>query len=265
MKDIKQILEHVIKTIKQAGEAAMFYYEKDYEIKDKGGDSPVTDADLASEKVILEEIKKYDFGILSEETTDDKKRLGKERVWLIDPMDGTKDFIDKTGEFTIMIGLVENGKSILGAVYQPVEDILYFAVQGQGAFKQVGKRKPEMIKVSKQDSMSEISMLSSRFHRSDLEIEIAEKNKIKKFITCGSAGLKICKIAEGVADLNVNPSNKTWEWDMCAADIILSEAGGKLSDISGNNFKYNKKNPRNLNGYVASNGLICEELNKCIK
>lgn len=260
MQNLNKILIDVKKTIKQAGKAAMFYYKKEYRIKDKGEDSPVTEADMASEKVILEELGKYNYGILSEESTDDKTRLEKERVWLVDPLDGTKDFIDKTGEFTIMIGLVENGKIILGAVYQPSEDILYFAAYGQGAFKQIGQAEPEKIKVSQVDNLPNATMLSSRFHRSDLEIEIAEKNKIKKFIACGSAGLKICKIAEGAADFNINPSDKTWEWDVCAADIILSEAGGKLTDVKGNNFEYNKENPQNVNGYLVSNGLINDKI-----
>lgn len=253
--DNAKILKDVSEIIKKAGETVLFYYNKNYDIKDKGGDSPVTEADIVSNDIILAGLKKYDYGILSEESAFDNSRLRKKRVWVIDPLDGTKDFISKTGEFTIMIGLVEAGDSIFGMVYQPLANRLYYAFRGQGAFLQ---ENDELVRLRVSDMKlgREIRIVSSRFHRSDLEIELAKKLNTKKIITCGSAGLKICRIAEGKVDLNINPSDKMGEWDVCAADIILHEAGGKLTSVSGEKIVYNKKEPRIKNGYMASNGLI---------
>lgn len=257
----------VIKIIKKAGQAALLYYNKKLKIASKENNSPVTEADLASNKIICEELRKYEYGILSEEEKDDSSRLNKDRVWIIDPLDGTKDFIEKTGEFSIMIGLVEktkNGdfKPILGVVYKPIGDIAYYAMKNQGAFKQIGREDPIKLKVSKENNFNKINFFESRFHPSPDLKKMAVDLGIRNFISCGSAGLKLSYIAERKADLNINTSNHTYEWDLCAADIVLSEAGGRLSDVSGNEFSYNKKDPRNYEGYVASNGLIH---NKVIK
>jgi 3'(2'), 5'-bisphosphate nucleotidase len=240
---------------KQAGEAALFYYHSEYEITDKGDNSPVTQADHASNDVIVEGLKKeFDYGILSEETDDDPARLDKKRVWVVDPLDGTKDFIDKTGDFSIMIGLVEKGTPVLGIVYRPEKDIMYYALIDRGAFKKEGKGRPQRARTSSRNYFEDMILLTSRFHASNTTTKAANELGIENTLTKGSAGLKICSIAEGKADVNINPSNKTWEWDICAADIILSEAGGKLTDVFENEFTYNKEDPRNSQGYIASNG-----------
>ena len=254
MKD-KEILNQVLNVIKQAGKMVMSFYNKDYQIKDKGNDSPVTEADLASEKIILKGLSKYDYGLLSEETEDDKTRLKKERVWIIDPLDGTKDFINKTGDFTIMIGLVENGQPILGAVYQPAKDILYYAIKGKGAYGQIKDQGVKKIKVSEVSDISKARFLGSRFHKSELETKVAKEFNITKIIPCGSIGLKAALIASGQADFNLNPSSHPQEYDVCAADIILHEAGGKLTDLKGKRYKYNQEDPH-INGYVVSSGLL---------
>ena len=260
----KEILADVIKIVKKAGKTVLSFYDTDYAIKDKGKENPVTQADLESEHIILRGLSGYGYGVLSEETSDDKKRVNMERAWVIDPMDGTKDFIDKTGEFTIMVGLVEKGEPILGVIYQPVEHIVYYAWKNNGAYKKFKKDKPLKLKVSKEKDYGSVTMFSSRFHRSKEEDKLAKKLGIGKITTCGSS-LKVCRIAEGIGDLNFNPSNKTWEYDICASDIILREAGGVLTDSKGMAYKYNKDNPRNENGYVASNGVMHDEIIKEIK
>jgi 3'(2'), 5'-bisphosphate nucleotidase len=196
---------------------------------------------------------------------DDPARLDKKRVWVVDPLDGTKDFIDQTGDFGIMIGLVENGKPVLGMVYRPEKDVMYYALAGRGAFKKEGESKPKRIRVSSRNCFEDMILLTSRFHASNTTTKAAESLGIKNTLTKGSAGLKICSIAEGDADVNINPSNKTWEWDVCAADIILSEAGGKLTDVFENEFTYNKEDPRNLQGYIASNGWRHYEIIKEVR
>ncbi len=263
MDNLESILKEVMVVVKKAGEAILDYYEKGYKIKKKANQSPVTEADLAAEKIILAGLDKYGYGILSEESRDDKSRLNKKRVWLIDPLDGTCDFIKKTGEFTVMVGLVEKSRDgkwrpVLGVVYKPVGDELYYACRGIGAFllKRGQKRR---LKVSSRGD-GDIKMVSSRFHQSRLEKELAHTLGIKEMVACGSAGLKISLIAAGTADLNVNPSSFTYEWDIAAADIILRQAGGRLTDMYGLEFTYNKPDPQNKAGYAATNGKIHQEV-----
>ena len=258
-KDLEATLAEIIGIIKKAGTEALSLYTQEYEIKHKGPDSPVTQADIESNNLIMARLQKFNYGILSEETIDDGSRLQERRVWIVDPLDGTSDFIDKTGEFTIMIGLVEQGRPILGAVYQPVMDTLYYGIKGGGSFSRIGDEESVALRVSAETDLGKFTMLSSRFHRSELEISFAKKLGINNFITRGSS-LKICQIAAGQGELNFNPSNMTWEHDICAADIILSEAGGRLTDMDGRIFTYNKSNPRNERGYVASNGAVHEAI-----
>lgn len=257
-------LEIAIQAVQKAGRKILSYYDQSYEIRSKSG-NPVTEVDLASEQIILNELVKFDYGIISEETADNKERLMKARTWIIDPLDGTSDFIKHTDEFTVMIGLAQKGRSVLGVIYQPTKDILYYGEKDRGSFVQKDGNPPVRLEVSKTSDLRSINILSSRFHRSEKEIKFAKKFDIHHFITRGSS-LKICQIAGGQGDLNFNPSNKTWEYDICAADIILKEAGGKLTDLNGNDFIYNKEDPRNINGYVATNGVIhdnvIEELNE---
>ena len=260
-------LDQTKKVIKKAGDKVMDYYSEDLDPDThyKDEDSPVTKADLASEKEILEGLQDFGYGILSEETDQENDRLNKEKVWVIDPLDGTKDFLQQTGEFTIMIGLVKNGESVLGAVYQPAKDILYFATKGDGAYKQIGDQDPVQVFVSSEQESQNMSMLVSRNHLRKPEQQAAEKLGIGRLQPCGSAGLKISKVAEGRNEVYINSSDKTGEWDICAADIILSEAGGKITDLNGNKIKYNKKNTINENGFVVSNGELHDDIIENIK
>lgn len=262
-------LDQIIRAVKLAGREILKYYHAEYSVEEKADKTLVTGADLASNRTILNELKDLDVGVLSEELADDKSRLGKDRVLIVDPMDGTMDFIKKTGDFTIMAGLVEKGKPVLGVVYKPVNDILYYAEKGEGGFIKRGERDAERINVSEKEDFSEFEMVGSRFHRSEVEAELIKKLGIPQVVGCGSAGLKIGLIAEGKAELHFNPSDKTFEWDVCAADIILSEAGGRLTDVKGEEFSYNKEDPRNRNGYLSSNGKrhedVVRELGEIVK
>lgn len=261
MENYSKELKVVKHLARKAGQAIMELYNKNVEVKFKAKDDPVTVADLTSNKIIIDGLKEFNYGILSEELRDDKLRLKKEKVWIIDPLDGTKGFIDKKSEFSVMIGLVYLGEVVLGVVYNPIEDILYYAVKGKGSFKQSGEN-IERIEVSNIDNTKKAKMLVSRHHGGKSEEIIFKKLDIKKLVPCGSAGIKISLIAEGENELNINTSPKTWEWDVCAADIILREAGGRLTDIKGNEFTYNKEDSRNMDGYVASNGLIHDKVIK---
>lgn len=243
-----------IKLAREAGGKILEYYgQPSSELDPKGPGNPLTKADLASEKIIIEGLGEFGYGVLSEETTDDKSRLTQELVWIVDPMDGTSDFIDMTDDFCVMIGLSQKGKAVLGVVYHPTQDRLFFATKGQGAYMQVGQGDSVRLQVSERREWSEIRMVVSRNHLSELETRFSQEYGIQTK-PVGSVGLKSTIIANAEADLNFNPSRYTWEWDVCAPLIILEEAGGRLTDTKGEEFTFNKDNARNENGYLASNG-----------
>jgi 3'(2'), 5'-bisphosphate nucleotidase len=252
-------LSDVIRLVRKAGEEVLEIYQgntKKYIKKDR---SFVTNADFLSEKIILKGLKKYNHVILSEETKDDLSRLKKEKIWIIDPLDGTNDFVNKTGEFSIMVGLVEKGKSILGVVYQPVKNKLYFAEKGKGSFLKEKSLPLKKLKVSDILDISKARFVFSRSHLEGKEKNFIKENHISNILFIGSAGLKMGLIAEGKADIYLSFSSRTCQWDTCAPEIILKEAGGELTDIEGEEFIYNRRELRNLNGILATNK---KEMNK---
>lgn len=257
-------LKAAIKAARLAGKAIMKFYNKKHKINYKSPDDPVTEADIESQKIIFSLLKGFKHGMLSEESLNMKKRFKKEKVWIIDPLDGTKDFIDKTDEFAVSIGLAENGGPVLGVVYAPAIGAMYYAVKGGGAYMKKGKNKLKKIKVSKIEDFNKAKVFVSRYHVQEKEIKLFKKLKVKNIISHGGL-LKACKIAEGVGEININTSDKTNEWDTCASDIILKEAGGKFTDMNGEEIKYNKENPANQNGYVATNAIFHDQLIKELK
>ena len=127
-------LDSIMDAMIEAGEKIREIYETDFEVNNKDDDSPITKADLESNKILRAALEKTGIPILSEEDADDKTRLDSENVWIVDPLDGTQDFVNRTGEFTILVGLVENHIPIMGLVYLPIKRLLYFAEEGMGAF-----------------------------------------------------------------------------------------------------------------------------------
>lgn len=261
MKDIDFFdLEQIKKIAKKAGDEIMKYYQDGFNVEMKEGNQPITEADLVSNKIIQKGLFEYGFPILSEESKDDKSRLESEFVWIVDPLDGTSDFIGHTGEFSVMIGLVKKNEPILGVVYQPVSQKYYFAKAGEGAFFEKDG-KIQKISVSNETEFSKMKILVSRNHLQELEVDLAEKLKLEK-ITQGSAGLKLAQIALGESQVYLNSSDKTFEWDTCAGYIILKEAGGEMTDMRGKEILYNQDNPKHLNGFVATNKTRHEDIIK---
>ena len=244
---------------RKAGKKVMDHYLGKTIISYKGKNDPVTSADLASQEILIKELNKFGYGFLSEELTDDKKRLGEKKVWIIDPLDGTLDFIQKTGEFTILVALVENGEPVLGIIYEPVKDVMYFAAKNGGSFVEHGDKSKKIV-VTDENIIENIKLLVSRNHMGDIEKKFADKENIKNIFKSGSAGLKMGLISEGEGDLYICSYNKTKEWDICAGDIILREAGGILTDMDGKTFSYNRENVINENGYIASNNKSHQEI-----
>ena len=249
-------LGKIIDGIVRAGEKVIEVYETDFSTEKKDDDSPITQADIESNKILKEVLGETGITILSEEDTDDKKRLSEEKVWIIDPLDGTTDFVNKTGEFTIMVGLVEKQKSILGLIYWPIKKKMYLAESGKGAF--CHDEEWEKIEVTMMSELQNCHALVSRHHLSEKEKKVLDEMEISVVTEMGSS-LKVTEIASGKAEVFVTTTNKMKQWDTCASNCIISEAGGKMTDLSGKEFSYNTDTVFHENGILVTNGLIHED------
>ena len=256
-------LDIAIKAAQEASSVILDIYQKDYNTFTKTDDSPVTDADLKSNKKINEILSDTKYSILSEEDVDDQSRLSKDMIWIVDPLDGTSDFIDKTGEFTVMIALIQNKKPILGVIAWPTEKILFVAQKDCGAFR-YSNDKWDKISVTKIENLSECRTIGSRHHLSDKEKEFIKKLGIKDFTSIGSS-LKVGKISSGEAEAYITTTNKMKEWDTAASYCVITEAGGKMTDVSGNQITYNNKSVYHQNGILVTNGLIHDKIVKEFK
>jgi 3'(2'), 5'-bisphosphate nucleotidase len=237
-----------------AGKEVMSVYDKDFSSTLKNDNEPLTEADIKSNDIILKTISSCGHPILSEESVDDKKRLDFKKIWIVDPLDGTSDFIKKTGEFTIMISLVEDHIPILGIIYWPTKSTLYLAQKGQGAFKSVNNTWSK-ITVSNVSEIETCRAVGSRYHISEAEQNLIKHLNISQFTSKGSS-LKVADISSGNAELYFTTTDKIKQWDTCASYCLITEAGGKMTDMYGNNLKYNTEKLNHENGLLVSNGLI---------
>jgi 3'(2'), 5'-bisphosphate nucleotidase len=241
-----------------AGKEVMSVYDKDFSSTLKNDNEPLTEADIKSNDIILKTISSSGHPILSEESVDDKKRLDFKKIWIVDPLDGTSDFIKKTGEFTIMISLVEDHIPILGIIYWPTESTLYLAQKGQGAFKSVNNTWSK-ISVSNVSEIEKCRAVGSRYHISEAEQNLIKRLNLSQFTSKGSS-LKAADISSGNAELYFTTTNKIKQWDTCASYCLITEAGGKMTDMHGNDLKYNTEKLNHENGLLVSNGLIHDKV-----
>jgi len=249
-------LGKIIDGMVKAGEKVLEVYETDFSTEKKDDDSPITQADIESNKILKEVLGETGITILSEEDADDKKRLSEEKVWIIDPLDGTTDFVNKTGEFTVMVGLVENHKSVLGMIYWPIKKKMYLAESGKGAF--CHDEEWEKIEVTMMSEIQNCHALVSRHHLSEKEKKLLDEMEISVVTSIGSS-LKVTEIASGDAEIYLTTTNKMKQWDTCASNCIISEAGGKMTDISGKEMIYNTESVHHENGILVTNGLIHQD------
>lgn len=247
-------VEVAIELAVSAGKKILEIYDSKFEISLKEDKSPLTDADKAANRIIVEGLKKEfpDHALLSEEMQDDLSRLESEYCWLVDQLDGTKEFINKNGEFTVNIALVKDGHPKIGVVYIPVTDELFFAKQGMGAFHRK-KCVDQTISTSKRTS--NLTILVSRSHRSEALDRLIEQNrdKIGDVKEAGSS-LKGCFIAKGNADVYYR-CGPTREWDTAAMHCIVEEAGGIVNQIDDTRLIYNKRNTLNEKGFYVINRM----------
>lgn len=254
---MKEILLHTIAIARSAGEAIMEFYRGTTDVRLKEDDSPVTDADLAANTIIHEGLSKYDWPILSEEEQGET-RVNAEYVWIVDPLDGTHSFIERREDFCVMIGLVKHGFSVLGVMYQPTIDKLYAAYRGGGAFCEIrGVR--HALHVSGIKDPKKARFVTSKYHPTPVMDTFAKALEVSTMKRVASNGIKLGLIAEGQADLFFNPTNKLGEWDLCAPQVVLEEAGGRMTGTRGEKFVYNKEVPMNPYGILATNGALHAE------
>jgi 3'(2'), 5'-bisphosphate nucleotidase len=175
-------------------------------------------------------------------------------------LDGTNGFIDGNGDFAVQIGLAEHGEAVLGVVYQPLRRLLYRAVRGQGTWIEHPDRKPEAARVSAESDFSRMTLAASRSHRSPRMDRVVKTIGVKQEVRRGSVGIKVGLIVEQQCDLYVHLSPRTKQWDSCAPQVILTEAGGRFSDLFGKPITYNSPEVQHRNGLVATNGVAHEQV-----
>ena len=248
----KEIQEMIV-AAKLARDEILKIYQKDFDVEIKSDDSPVTEADKNADIII----KKYlsdkfpTYAFLTEESLDDGSRLENDFVFIVDPVDGTKDFVAKNGEFTTNIALAYKHEVVAGVVSIPAIDLIYFAHKGAGAFKLENGKTTEIHVNNKE---KDLTVLTSNFHCTKKEMELIEKhsNFIKHVKKCGSS-IKACRIAEGSAEISYRLSDGTKEWDTAAFDIIVKEAGGVVLKPDFTNITYNREDVYNRGGYIIAN------------
>jgi len=242
----------------RAGRAILEVYETDFSVDYKEDDSPLTRADCRSHRIITEGLREHFPGIpvVSEEggrTADWAERRSWSRFWLVDPLDGTKEFVKRNGEFTVNIALVEDGFPVFGVIHVPVPGDLYWGGVREGAWlERPAGAEAVRLRVRRVEPGRPLVVVQSRSHPSPaLESYLAGLN-VERSISAGSA-LKLCLVAEGRGDLypRLGP---TMEWDTAAGQAIVEAAGGTVRDLDGNRLRYNKESMKNPHFIVRGGG-----------
>ncbi|WP_166423129.1 3'(2'),5'-bisphosphate nucleotidase CysQ [Paraglaciecola sp. 20A4] len=229
----RKLVESITVIAHKAGDAIMSIYQRDFAIYEKSDKSPLTEADLAAHNCIVDGLKAVsDLPILSEESADIpwSERQTWTQYWLVDPLDGTKEFIKKNGEFTVNIALIDNGQPVFGVVYAPVLKQTYVGIVGEGAYKLEGDGHRIAITPKAKTDSEEWRVVGSRSHQSpDIQALLTKLGGKPELVAMGSS-LKLCLVAEGAAHLypRLGPTS---EWDTGAADAVVRAAGGKVTVV----------------------------------
>ncbi len=238
----QELLEPLVELATAAGDRILEVYATDFDVQNKGDESPLTLADLASQRTIAAGLRDLapDIPLLSEEgglpPFDERRRW--HRYWLVDPLDGTKEFVNRNGEFTVNIALIVNGSPVLGVVHVPIQYTTYTGCEGHGADKRIGDGKPKKIQVAKRASLPP-RIVGSRSHRGASLDSFLDRLGAFDMVPMGSS-LKFCVVAEGGADVypRLGPTS---EWDTAAAQAVVEQAGGKVVTADGETLAYNRK------------------------
>ncbi len=265
---LSAVLDEVEELARQAADATLAVYRENFDVEYKRDDreSPLTKADEKADRIItagLEEITP-DVPVISEESASNRDydvRRGFERFWLVDPLDGTREFVNRNGEFTTNIGLVDHGVPVAGVVVAPIPRLVYRAGPETAVVRREGET--EELFTSRTSELGQSTLVHSRSHPSDQLERLIETTPFGKTLERVSS-LKICMVAEGSADVYCR-FGPTWEWDTAAADAVLRMAGGKLTEIDDSPQVYNKPSLKNERGFLATNGPLHEPLVRAIQ
>jgi 3'(2'), 5'-bisphosphate nucleotidase len=249
-------LDVVSRIAAEAGARILEVYEKPFDVAHKDDGSPLTLADEAAHRLIVERLKELspNVPVLSEESAkiDYRERAGWQRFWLVDPLDGTKEFVNRNGEFTVNIALIERGAPVLGVVYVPVTRVTYLGQRGRGAWKeQAGKRAPISVRSYKGGRATVVASRSHRGEAVDRFLARLESREGGYETASLGSSLKLCMVAEGSADIypRLGPTS---EWDTAAAQCVVETAGGAVIGLDGRPLVYNK--PDILNPFFLVTG-----------
>ncbi|HET9982702.1 MAG TPA: 3'(2'),5'-bisphosphate nucleotidase CysQ [Longimicrobiales bacterium] len=279
-------LRLAVAAARAAGDVALASFGRAMDVTFKSPDQPLTAADLEANAVLYERLvgARPEYGWLSEETADDPRRLTRRRVWVVDPIDGTRSFIAGRPEFAISVGLAEDGEAVLGVVHNPASGELYWAVRGEGAWKAVVEGAPERgvergagaapgdarpeAGDARRDAEGGALPPAHRVHvrtgsTADQRVLLASRSELSRgefdpfaggwrFTPLGSTAYKLAKLAEGAADAFLSRGPKS-EWDVCAGGLLVEEAGGTATDLRGEPLRYNHPDP-SVYGILATNG-----------
>ena len=243
-------LEKALEAARTAQTAILEVYHTSFDVEIKSDNSPVTQADKRADDIIRDVLGKAfpEDGFLTEESADTPERLAKKRIWIVDPVDGTKEFVARNGEFTTNIALCEDHRIVLGLIFVPVTGVAYFAIEGQGAYRLEPDGTKTRLHVA--PTKEKVIALRSRSFYKEAEIAYVEKKKhhFQSIVPMGAA-LKFCAIAEGTADYFARITNGTKEWDVAPGDLLVHEAGGFMGEPDGTRFTYNRDDVYNRHGY----------------
>lgn len=252
-----------MKAAVKAGEEVLSVYKKDFSSTFKKDKEPLTEADLKSQEILLKELSVMKYPVISEES-ENMEGLNHDKTWIIDPLDGTSDFVSRTGEFSIMLGFVKDHVPIVGVVYQPTKDYLYIAQKGFGAYQKINDQWVKL-SVNRIESFEKCRAIVSRHHLTEKEKIFLDSLGVSKFTQKGSCGLKVAEICQGNAELYFTTTDKIKQWDTCAAYCLIKESGGKMTDMSGKDLTYNTKVMNHQNGILVTNGKIHTQMVKKIQ
>lgn len=259
MNNTCEVIESLKPIVREASEAILEIYAEDFDVehKDDAENSPLTEADCASHDIIVSQLSELtpEIPIISEEAAENMEyetRREFDKFWLVDPLDGTKEFIKKNGEFTVNVGLIAGDKPIAGIVMMPTSGTIYTACEGTARMIKNGESVP--ISVSEVENPAAATAVCSRSHKGPRITELFEQLNITDQKERGSS-LKLCQVAKGQADI-YGRYNPTWEWDTAAADAVVRNAGGTVTEPDGTPLVYNKESLKNLNGLLVTNDRL---------
>ena len=258
------MIKQVITIVREAGDILTKYHKSEnlnIRIKEGNKHMTVTKADIEADKLIRKRLRrKFPLDSILSEESNSRITDYRERVWIVDPLDGTNHFIAGEDDFCIIVGLCINGKPLLGVIYLPIKDELYYAINGKGAYFQKGET-VKRINVSGVKRLSESKAILAHSYEGNNGIDpLLNRLHVKEKLQRCCAGVAIMKVAKGEADFYVNSTFTSSTWDTCGAQIILEEAGGKLTDLRGISIDYITSHPRLMHSFMASNGAVHQAL-----